>query len=455
MGNDKIQFKIQDLKPVVMDLLYQEKRKIVFEMLDMYFKKASTIEDFDTLGYLSLKAEYRDLYLKCAEAAYTKAENPQQLYIARSNLYKAYNAMNRPDDALFYIDLNLKLTPDDFETQTQKAFNIALKGDRKTSEDILLKLLEKYPERKEDMRSALSGKTLREGKIAEGVISFLGTFKPKSGKFDDVLGMKRWTGIIQPGKTIYVEGEGGIGDELINIRFFKYIEDLGMKPILYSSWSQYREDTVNFFRRNGFEVLTETYSIDRRQLWTPLMSLPGYLNLDESKLWYGTYLTPLRNPKNKIESKKFKIGIKCSGNPYFSQDEYRKIPLVKMLEYLPKDAEIYYIDKESVNDERVIDLSGKIKSWEDTLDFIDQMDCIVSSCTSLVHAAGAIGKTTFVIVPIAEYYIWSTSSQTTKSPWYGDNFQVHKQKTVANWDEPLYNVNQELMRMINEKNKSI
>jgi hypothetical protein len=446
--NKNDDFEIEHLKPVVMDLLYQEKRKIVFEMLDMYFVRAKTISDFDTLGYLSLKAEYRDLYLKCAEAAYSIAENSQQLFIARSNLYKAYNAMNRPDDALFYIDLNLSIAPDDFETQTQKAFNIALKGDRKTSENILIKLLEKHPERTEDMRSALSGKMLRDGKIAEGILSFLGTFKPKSGKFDDVLKMKRWTGTIQPGKTIYIEGEGGIGDEIINIRFFKHLRDLGMKPILYSSWSKYREDTVSMFRRNGFDVVTETYSIDCKQLWAPLMSLPGYLNLDESKLWYGPYLKPLNKPKNKIESKKFKIGIKCSGNPYFSQDEYRKIPLEKMLEYLPKNVEIYYIDKEQVDHPRVIDLSTRIETWEDTLDLIEQMDCIVSSCTSLVHAAGAIGKTTFVVVPIAEYYIWSTSVKPPRSPWYGENFHIYKQNVVRSWDEPLHDVNTELLKLI-------
>lgn len=441
-------FKIEDLKPVVMDLLSHEKREIVFDILNMYFRAAQSIEDFDVLGYLALKAEHRDLYLKCAEAAYTKAENSQQLYIARSNLYKAYNAMNMPDNALFYINLNLMITPDDFETQTQKAFNIALKGDRASSESILLDLLEKHPEKREDMRSALSGKMLREGKLAEGVLSFLGTFKPKSGKFDDTLRMNRWTGAIQPGKTVYIEGEGGIGDEIINIRFFKYLKDLGMRPILYSSWSKYREDTVNMFRRNGFEVITEMYSINRSQLWAPMMSLPGYLNLDESKLWYGTYLKPINNPKNKIDSKKFKIGIKCSGNPYFSQDEYRKIPIEKMLEYLPESAEIYYIDKQPINNPRVIDLSPRIDTWEDTLDFIDQMDCIVSSCTSLVHAAGAIGKTTFVVVPIAEYYIWSTSSKTTKSPWYGDNFQVHKQTKVRSWDEPLQSMNQQLLKLM-------
>ncbi len=79
-------FKIEDLKPVVLDLLANEKREIVFDILNMYFKTANSIEDFDVLGYLALKAEHRDLYLKCAEAAYTKAENSQQLYMLSAAL---------------------------------------------------------------------------------------------------------------------------------------------------------------------------------------------------------------------------------------------------------------------------------------------------------------------------------------------------------------------------------
>lgn len=444
------QFEIEQLKPVVMDLLGREKRSIVFEMLELYYKRAQTLQDFDTLGYLSLKAEHRQLYLKCAEAAYLKAENVQQLYIARSNLYKSYNAMNMPEKALFYIDLNLSLSPDDFETITQKAFSIALMNDKETSEKMLLNLLEKHPEKYNDLRSTLSGKLLKEGKIAEGIVSFLNTFKPKNGKFEDALKMKRWEGIIQPGRTIYVDGEGGIGDEIINIRFFKNLKDLGMKPILYSTWSEYRTDTVDLFRRNGFDVITETFSIDTTQLWAPLMSLPGFLNLNESNLWTKPYLTPLKNPKNKLSGKKFKIGIKCSGNPYFSQDEYRKIPLETMLKYLPKNCDIYYIDKE-VGHEGVIDLGDRIKSWEDTLDFIDQMDCIVSSCTSLVHAAGAMGKTTFVAVPIAEYYIWTSTRKDTSSPWYGPNFQVHKQTKLRSWEEPLESIHNEILKLMEKK----
>jgi hypothetical protein len=438
---------------IVMDLLTSEKRKIAFEILDMYYMHAETLSDFDILGGLALKAEHRQLYLKCAEAAYTKAETSEQLYIARSNLYKAYNALNYPEKALFYIGLNLKVTPDDFETQTQRAFNLALQGNRRESEDILSGLAVKFPDRAKDLKSAFSGKMLRNGNTAEGILSFIETFKPKNVLFDDVLKMKRWDGIPRPGKTIYVDGEGGIGDEIINIRFFKHLEDLGMKPILYSAWSEYRKDTIEFFKRNGFEVTTDKITVDRTQLWVPMMSLPGYLNLTENQLWYGPYLTPQRKNQLKFPNVKLKIGIKCSGNPYFSQDEYRKIDIDKMLEYLPIDNNqvcVYYIDKQPLSDLKfpVVDLSPNIKSWEDTLDIIDQMDVIVSSCTSLVHAAGAMGKETHVIVPIAEYYIWSTTSKTTRSPWYGENFHVHKQTKVRSWDEPLQEVSIVLNKLI-------
>jgi tetratricopeptide (TPR) repeat protein len=439
---------MQYLKPVVMDLINTDNRKLAWNLIDLYFSHAKTLADYDALGYLALKADKRDTYLECAEASYALAETPEQKYTSRINLYKAYNAMNMPEKALFYIDQNLQITPDDFETQCQRAFNISLSGRKEEAEQILESLLEKYPEKEKALEAAFSGKLLRSGKLADGIRSFLETFKPKSGTFENELKMKRWDGIIRPGTTIYVDGEGGIGDEIINIRFFDTLKSYGMRPILYSKESNYRKDTDALFRRHGYEVITDHYSINPKMQWVPLMSLPAYLNLTEKDLWTGPYLKPLRNPKNELPKGRFKIGIKCSGNPYFAQDEYRKIPLETMLKHLPDDADIYYIDKE-VNHPGTIDLGDRIESWEDTLDFIDQMDCIVSSCTSLVHAAGAIGKTTFVAVPIAEYYIWTTSERGTKSPWYGDNFFVMKQTKVRDWEDPLTQINEHVTTLMN------
>jgi hypothetical protein len=96
-------------------------------------------------------------------------------------------------------------------------------------------------------------------------------------------------------------------------------------------------------------------------------------------------------------------------------------------------------------------MKDKLDTWEDTLDYIDQMDVIVSSCTSIVHASGAIGKTTCVIVPIAEYYVWTSSRRDDHTPWYGDNFYVMKQKKLRSWHEPLQKMNKLVTKMIQEK----
>jgi tetratricopeptide (TPR) repeat protein len=440
---------IEYLKPVVLDLINCDERKQAWDLIDFYMANAKSLEDYDTLGYLAIKSDKRDTYLKCAEATYALASTPEQRYTTRINLYKAYNMMNMPEKALFYIKQNLEITPDDFDARCNLAANISLTGDRDTAEKIVFDLMAEFPDKISDLETMLCGKYLREGSLTKGLTAFLGKYKGK-GIFPDTLRMKPWDGIIRPGSKIYIDGEGGIGDEIINIRFLKHLKNLGMHPILYSN-GKYRKDTDALFRRHGYEIVNDTYSIDPRCSWAPLMSLPAYLNLTEDDLWTGTYLTPLRNPKNKINSSKFKIGIKCSGNPYFAQDEYRKIPLDTMLSYLPTDrADIYYIDKETGHP-GTIDLGDRITSWEDTLDFIDQMDCIVSSCTSLVHAAGATGKTTFVAVPIAEYYIWTTSRRDTSSPWYGNNFHVMKQKKVRDWHDPLSEIKKHVEDLLNDK----
>jgi tetratricopeptide (TPR) repeat protein len=440
---------IDYLRPVVLDLINCDERQKAWDLIDFYFEHAKTLADYDVLGYLALKSDKRDTYLACAEASFAIAETPEQQYTTRINLFKAYNAMNYPEKALFYIEQNLSINPDDYETNAQKAFNISLMGDKETAEKILEDLVAKYPDKAYKLEAAFSGKLLRQGRLADGIRSFLETFKPTNGTFEEKLKMRRWDGILRPGSTIYIDSEGGFGDEIINIRFLDRLKKYGMNPILYAP-GKYRKETNALFRRHGYEVITDIFCIDPRFHWVPMMSIPAYLDLTEDELWSGPYLKPLQNKS--IKSSKFKIGIKCSGNPYFGQDEYRKIPLEKMLDYLPNEAEIYYIDKIKVNHPRIIDVADDINSWEDTLDIINSMDCIVSSCTSLVHAAGAIGKTTFVAVPIAEYYIWTTSRKDHISPWYGNNFYVARQTVLRDWTKPLQEIEQQLNTLIMEKN---
>jgi hypothetical protein len=409
---------------------------LAHQILDYFEVQATSLEDYNVLGELSIKAKHDGLRLKAAEYVYTHCKTTEELYAARENLIQIYNTLNQPEKALFYVDLNLMIKPNDFDMLQYKAFNLALMNRREESEKILLSLIATTNKQKENLDYVLSGRQLRSGDTANGIKNFITKFKPLNPLFQDQLKLKFWDGGVYPGKTIVVNGEGGIGDEIINIRFFKWFERMGMTPILYSSWSKFRPDIVDVFRRHGYRVETNFLFFQKDWLWTHMMALPAYMGLQEKDLWTGPYLNPLRQEKNQLDDSNFKIGIKCSGNPYFDQDVYRKIPVDQMLSIMPKEASVYYVDKEKSPDD-CIGLKDRIDTWEDTLDFIDQMDIVVSSCTSLVHAAGAMGKRTIVVVPIAEYYVWTSTRTNNTTPWYGDNLTVLKQTKLRSWQEPL------------------
>lgn len=447
------------IKEVILNLYqYQDRKSLAWQILEHYFTQAKTLQEFDMLGYVALKTENRKIYLKCAEYSYILA-NANQKYDARVNLYKAYNVMNMPEKALFYIDLNLQETPDDIETLSQQAFNLSLMNRKQEAEELLANVLNQnsnidYDSQHNYFNSAFAGKFLREGQTARGLLSFVEAFKPHNRLFEQELKMSKWRGAISPGRQLYIDIEGGYGDQIINIRFFDRLRSLGMIPILVSQNVDYYRDINQLLRRHGHNIITDKFLIDRSCQWAPMMSIPGYLGLTEAQLWTGPYLWSLQQEHNKLHSKKFKIGIKNSGNPYFWQDEYRSVPLDQIVDILPPYAEIYYIDKKSlpVDNNRVIDLSSRINNWEDTLDFIDQMDCIVSTCTSIVHAAGAMNKPTFVLVPIAEYYIWTSTRTDGSSPWYDRSLYLAKQTQVRDWTEPLQQIKIRVENMSKEHN---
>lgn len=443
--------KLLHIRQVCEDLIKKEQRHTVFEILEFYYPQAKTTADYDVVGALALKAEHHHMYLQAAIAAYSSAISSEEIFCARINLYKAYNTLNYPDLSMLYVDQHLEIEPHNFDAHMQKAFNLLLMNRKVESEDIILSLVAENPQQEENKRYALSRHQLRSGRTAEGILNFIDTFKPVSQLFAHQLKMQKWCGGPQPGRTIYVNGEGGVGDEIINIRFFEHLKDLGMKPILYSCWNMYRPDIVDVFRRHGHEVITDTYSIRTDQLWTNLMPLPGYLGLKEKDLWRGAYLTPQKDPSRKLRGKKFKIGIKCNGNPYFSQDIYRCIPIDQLIEHLPKNShvEIYYFDKEKTHS-ACVNMNDKLHTWEHTLDYLDQMDLVISSCTSLAHAAGAMGARTIVLVPIAEYYVWTSTRTDHTTPWYGDNFTVIKQTHLRSWKEPLEVMQKMVEHMLNE-----
>ena len=407
-----------------------EKAKIALDLIKPY---ATSIPQMDAIGKLySDIREFNDT-LELAQRMYDVIDDPQGKYDSRVNIIRAYLNLNEPYKALEQVFINEQTDPNDHPNQMDKAMCYFLLNRKKEGEAILRNILTQPRTEDVDFRVNFNLGTydLANGNFKEGLRHVLLDGRKLNIWFEFKYPQEQfWDGDIQPGKTVVLCAEGGIGDEIISVRFMRHLKAAGMNPI----WQTNRKDIINLFNRNGFKTIQELKNIPPNWLWTYSMATPTYLNVSEDDLWNGPYLKPLN--QSPILPGKKKLGIKTMGNPKYDQDLHRTIPWNETIDCIPEDYEIYsfHID-EDFNHPRVTNLKDKIKSWEDTLDYIEQMDVIVSSCSSLIHAAGSIGKKSYVLVPILNYYVWARPDYHTK--WYDESLTILRQQEYNNWNAPL------------------
>ena len=457
---------MNDLEPFVMALKELGRIDLAKDVLDTFSTIASNYEQYDNLAkcYFMLRL-YSDS-IKYSEHTLSLAASSQQFHTARANLINVYNHANYPEKALRYISQSESVLPDDVDNLMEKAYSLFLMNDKQGAERILQGALIKYPDLPEAIKIKIKFNLgtyyLYRDDFQTGLKLFLEEgAKLKFWKNDNFIPnsvnnvfeksnqkLKRekyikWDGSVVKGKPVVVDVEAGIGDEIINFRFMKYIKELGMVPYWFSSLKE-REDLNAVFARHGFNVVEDLSLIkDDTIYYTQSMHLPITLKLEYKDLWYGPYLGADQSYIDKWKwvkgSNKKSIGIRWQGNPEYDQDLHRSYPLKQVLDLFEgKDVDLYSLQKDNgleEMDSRIHDLSDKLETWDDTLACIENLDYVITSCTSIAHASAAMGKKTIILVPISAYYTWSHSGE--QSPWYGDNVILLRQQKPRTWDEPI------------------
>lgn len=241
------------------------------------------------------------------------------------------------------------------------------------------------------------------------------------------------------GRTVLLRCEGGLGDEIINIRFAKNLADLGAKVIV----SCHAELASVFDRVAGVSAAISTNSEQYvyYDYWLPAMSAPGILNIGFDQLNGAPYITPREETREAWrilmgEKTQRRVGIKWTGNPRFEHEQFRRFPEHLLFDALNPQDEIWNLDLDNTPPEHVRNAVPFINGWEDTLGALSNCDLIVTSCTSIAHAAGALGIPTFVIVPVMPYYTWAYPIDGGRSPWY-NSVTLFRQATFGDWSQPF------------------
>jgi hypothetical protein len=142
------------------------------------------------------------------------------------------------------------------------------------------------------------------------------------------------------------------------------------------------------------------------------------------------YLTahPIKVNNWKIElgeKRKIRIGLAWSSMSGFKDDSKRSLKLVDFVEALPSEGfeyiclqkEIKDCDKEFFKNYKKIRFFGdKLKDFSDTASLIENVDLVVSTCTSIPHLCGALGKEAWVLLSHIPDWRWLLDRE--DSPWY-------------------------------------
>lgn len=383
--------------------------------------------------------------VKWAEKSLALSVTNEERFAARENLANSYAHAFYPEKALNEIEILERVDSNNNDIKGKKAYCLFLLGRRDEAEKILRDLLADSKidlETKVKIEFNLGTYELYRDNFLEGLYRFLFYGRKMDLWKKPTLPFKFWDGNPISGKTLIIRAEAGIGDEFINVRFVNHLKKLKVNPI----WFTERKELAKIFNFNGYNTVTsldEIKYLDPDAYWCHSMDIPVLLRLQYDNLYDGPYIMPTQKT-NILKSNKLKIGLRWQGNPDYDNDLHRSVPLGEIWEIVKDlDADFYSLQRDD-GAEDVYDFpsivplhENHLKTFDDTLSIIDELDIVITTCTSIAHAAASMGKKTYVLSPVSSYYIWCYSDKQPKSPWYGDNVKLLRQKRPRHWNEPL------------------
>lgn len=402
-------------------------------------KYSADLAVLDQIAFL--QSEIKD-YRACVEtlrACLLAASTPEQQFSIRANAAKMYNHLNDPLVSLTFSNMNAAVKPD-LDTQMEIAFSHYLAGNSAESERIMRKLaaLQDLPDSvRGRVEYNIGSYDIEAGNFKRGLRGFVEVgHKIGIWPIRELPNIQTWDGSNPAGKTIIVHAEGGIGDEVINVRFMRNLIALGAKPI----WVTGNTQLHAVFNRCGYTTVNLVNEIPATVLDNAIqcsaMSLPILLDLDADQLWNGPYLTPsaeyIEKWRNLLPTG-LKLAVKWSGNPTYDQDLHRSIPLAEINKINFAGTKINLQLEPELDQTNMWPAREHIHSIEDTLALIWLCDNLVTSCTSIAHLCGALGKAGIVCPPIAAYYVWLGTRDQQRSNWYDTSLRVVRQHRHRDW----------------------
>jgi Flp pilus assembly protein TadD len=394
------------------------------------------------------------------------------------NLGKALREVGRPFEAIARLERALRLAPDDVPALVNLGDALAATGELAAAQATLERASRLAPQSPE-VRRSLAIARLQAGRIAEAIAVLRGAlrqtpghaglhcclhealfaagewqqawphfeyrFQPHEGRTPLVTpaGMAPWDGSVRPGRQIWLLGEQGLGDQIQFLRYAKVLEQSGARCTVCCD-----RRLVPLFALAGLRapIVPRGAQADATNAsWVPLMSLPGHCGTRPDSVPYACgYLSAdgvrVARWRARLGSDPRPcIGLVWRGNPQHPNDHWRSLPLGELLPYLKPNCRYVSLQKDiGEGDRRLLtgnaieDFSTELADFADTAALCECLDLVISVDTSVAHLCGALGLTTWLLLPWHSDWRWMRDGEAT--PWY-TSLRLFRQRRPGDWTD--------------------
>jgi hypothetical protein len=240
-------------------------------------------------------------------------------------------------------------------------------------------------------------------------------------------------------KSILVLPEQGFGDCLQMWRFIPPLTEIAGSVIamVYPRLVALARHNFGSHAKIWLDGIKPTATFDR-YVWS--MSLPAALGRLPH---FTTIATPRRRPKLPPRTRPIRAGVCWAGNPDYTQDPDRSMPIGALTPLLLRDDVEWYSLQvgeraADANDyDALLNPDPPLVTYSDTADLMMELDYVITVDTSVCHLAGNLGVPTWLLLQYDSHWRWGLADVT---PWY-PMMRLIRQQGPRDWASSVAQVN--------------
>jgi tetratricopeptide (TPR) repeat protein len=367
---------------------------------------------------------------------------------AWSNLAEACRRLDRLEEAVAHGCRAVQLAPRDRAARYNLALALSDAGELVEAERRLRELLSEQPGDAE-AEFELSELLLRQGRWLEGWRAYEARYRMAHTQgLLPQFQAPRWDGREMPGETLLVYGEQGFGDTLQFARFLDRARARVGGLVLGAS-AELRPLFENHPAVDEVFVAWDKARVHAAQV--PMTSLglcvggaevgmaAPYLQVPETARHNAARLLELGGLVGAATG--LKVGLVWAGRPTHQDDRRRSLPLRELgplmdisgLTYVSLQKGPAEADALSWAGSAPLFLAGPyLRNFADTAALLTRLDLLIAVDTAVVHLAGALGVTTWVM--LSQPCDWRWGDATEHSAWY-PSVRLFRQTRPGDWTD--------------------